>query len=157
MLRNDRSNCCQAPVHVSGDDGTKIYVCNKCQNPCDLYHQTPDKLNEELRAKIAQVHNKYFLDNPLKPDAADVHMALTEIMLAITTAYAEAIRSAVPEEAPFECPNVEGAGNCNKCAACKSWLRHSSEGSDGWNQAIYTFTTNLKAKGLLPNGKDGDA
>lgn len=35
--RDARSNCCQAPVHVSGDDGSRMYICNKCQKPCDLY------------------------------------------------------------------------------------------------------------------------
>lgn len=39
----DRSNCCQAPVTVSGDDteGTHYYVCSKCKNPCDLFVAAP--------------------------------------------------------------------------------------------------------------------
>ena len=42
----DKSKCCGAPVIVAGNDaeGTRYYVCTKCNQACDLAEVTLPRL-----------------------------------------------------------------------------------------------------------------
>lgn len=107
---------------------------------------SPTNLSDELREKIRELlaHADY------SNNMADV-WSEDAIIDAITAAYAEAIRSAVPQwadEAYYTKHPVVW-----KPIAPESNAEHYDA---GFNQAIDTFTTNLKNQGLLPNGKDGD-
>lgn len=97
--------------------------------------QTPDKLNE-LKTDIKNILADLLLDSSVPSQKAEKALA------AITTAYAEAIRSAVPEKRD---PTIYQFSN----GALERNLYNQ-----GYNVAIDTFTTNLKNQGLLSNGKD---
>ena len=145
MNRDARSNCCQAPVTVSGYYGTKIYVCNKCQNPCDLYHQTPDKLNEEIREILREYGGDWYYDGQVFDPTDDIEHCLQ----LITTAYAEAMNEVIGEDVKPDFDDDDWF--CQRC---------SFSPTDGSKDCICKYNNRLKRrqrqrlKGLLPNGKD---
>ncbi len=103
--------------------------------------QTPDKLNEELRERLNSIlvdHN-----NQLMNEYRGFPIETLNYFTAnrITTAYAEAIRSAVPEKrGKIYRGGVKGDEKVY--VATTDW-------QDAFNEAIDTFTTNLKERGLL--------
>ena len=104
---------------------------------------TPDKLNE-LRADLKSV----MVDRFSRYDSVD--KLLDEMMPIITTAYAEAIRGAVPEKRN----GLDGISPEQVRVMSPDQKQCVQYESIGFNWAIDTFTTNLKNQGLLPNGKD---
>ncbi len=102
-----------------------------------LDSQTPDKLNEELDRILKPYRNLHCVYCGHK----SFSVQFDEAKRAITTAYVEAIRSAVPEKIAEDEPHGSLDGMTE---------------AEIFNQAIDTFTKNLKNQGLLPNGKDGD-
>jgi hypothetical protein len=48
MSNINKSTCCNETVRVNrGGEGTNYYICNKCDQPCDV-NQPPDELVEAV-------------------------------------------------------------------------------------------------------------
>lgn len=54
-MKNNKSNCCKAPIHaVAEDEGTCYYVCDSCKRACDPDDDTPLTCSKHARILIGK-------------------------------------------------------------------------------------------------------